>query len=264
MTWEDINSIITKYSPRLLAVVVILVVGYILTKVLLKLIKKIFSRTNIEHTVVTFTTSVIKVLFYLIVVLTALSTLGVDISSLIAAVGAAALTAGLALQDSLGNLASGIVILFNKPFVAGDALEFEGIKGKVESIKLFATTLNTFDNKLVTIPNSRLTQNNVINCTMTDKRRLDLKYTVSYDTDTDKAKQLLMDFISTIDKAYKDPAPQVNVGEYLDSAIEIVVWIWVDPDDYFDVYFHMQNNVKKIFDNNGIEIPFPHIVVQKK
>ena len=163
MTWEDINSIITKYSPRLLAVVVILVVGYILTKVLLKLIKKIFSRTNIEHTVVTFTTSVIKVLLYLIVVLTALSTLGVDISSLIAAVGAAALTAGLALQDSLGNLASGIVILFNKPFVAGDALEFEGIKGKVESIKLFATTLNTFDNKLVTIPNSRLTQNNVIN-----------------------------------------------------------------------------------------------------
>ena len=264
MTLNDISEMISKYTPRLLAVVAIIVIGYIITNVLLKLIKNIFAKTNIEHTVITFTLSVIKVVLYLVFLLTALSTLGIDISSLITAVGAAALTAGLALQDSLGNLASGIVILFNKPFVAGDILEFEDIQGRVTSIKLFATTLNTFDNKLVTIPNSRLTANNVVNCTMVDKRRVDLKYTVSYDTDTDKVKQLLQDFISTIDNALKDPAPQVNVGKYLDSAIEIVVWIWVAPDDYYDVYFKMQNNVKKIFDENGIEIPFPQLVVHNK
>ena len=117
-------------------------------------------------------------MLYLIVAITALATIGVNVASLITAVGAAALTAGLALQDSLSNLASGMIILFNKPFVAGDILEFEGLKGRVTSIKIFFTTIHTLDNKIVTIPNSRLTTNNVVNCTMVDRRRVDLTYTV--------------------------------------------------------------------------------------
>ena len=208
--------------------------------------------------------SFVKVLLYIIIAITALATIGVNVASLLTAVGAAALTAGLALQDSLSNLASGMIILLNKPFVAGDILEFEGIKGRVENIKIFFTTIHTLDNKTVTIPNSRLTSNNVVNCTMVDKRRVDLKYTISYDDDISKVKGLIYTLISTNDKIMSAPEPKVHVGAHLDSGIEIVVMVWSTPDDYYDVYYFMQENVKLVFDKNGITIPYPHVVVKNQ
>lgn len=260
---EKFNEILLNLLPTVLSLVAVIVIGYVCVKVISKILKNILLKTSIEHTAVTFIMSLVKVVMYLIVAITALATIGVNVASLITAVGAAALTAGLALQDSLSNLASGMIILLNKPFVAGDILEFEGITGRVENIKIFFTTIHTLDNKIVTIPNSKLTTDNVINCTMVDKRRVDLKYTISYDDDISKAKSLISDLIAENKMILKDPEPEVHVGKHLDSGIEIVVFAWVEPDDYYDVYYFMQERVKLTFDENGITIPYPHLVVKK-
>ena len=176
-----LNSFNEKYLPKILIFLLVFVVGSLIVKLLLKLIRKIIDKSKIERTVITFFFSILKIVLYLIVVMTALSTIGVNVSSIITTFAAAAITAGLALQESLGNVASGVVILISKPFVAGDILEFEGIKGYVRSIRVFSTQIHTFDNKIVNIPNSRLTANNVTNCTGQTNRRINLSYTVGYD-----------------------------------------------------------------------------------
>lgn len=259
---EKINSFFQESIPSLIKLAMVIVIGYALVNVTCTLLKKILKKTNIDHTAVTFIISFVRVMLYLLMIVTALATIGVNVASIITAVGAAALTAGLALQDSLSNLASGMIILFSKPFVAGDILEFEGITGRVANIKIFFTTIKTLDNKLVTIPNSRLTTNNIVNCTMVDKRRVDLKYTISYDDNITKVKGLIYSLIALNDKVINEPQPTVYVGEHLDSGLEIVVMLWTHPDDYYSVYYFMQENVKKVFDENGITIPYPHLVVK--
>ncbi len=259
---DKINKLLTDIMPSVLMLVAVIVIGYFSVKIIVNLLKKVLRKTNIDHTAITFILSFVRVILYLIVVITALSTIGVNVASLITAVGAAALTAGLALQDTLGNLASGMIILLSKPFVSGDILEFEGITGRVENIKVFFTTIHTLDNKTVTIPNSRLTTNNVINCTKVDKRRVDLKYTISYDDDISKVKALIYTLISQNNKVLNNPEPTVYVGKHLDSGIEIVVMLWTTPDDYYSVYYFMQENVKLTFDKNNITIPYPHVVVK--
>lgn len=259
---DKINKLLTDIMPSFLMLIAVIVIGYISVKVIVNILKKVLIKTSIEHTAITFILSFVRVILYLIVVVTALSTIGVNVASLITAIGAAALTAGLALQDTLGNLASGMIILLSKPFVAGDILEFEGITGRVENIKVFFTTIHTLDNKSVTIPNSRLTTNNVINCTKVDKRRIDLKYTISYNDDISKVKALIYTLISENDKILNEPEPTVYVGNHLDSGIEIIVMLWTTPDNYYSVYYFMQENVKLIFDKNNITIPYPHLVVK--
>ena len=261
---EKINETLIKIMPTVLMLIAVIVIGFVAAKLIIRLLKNILIKTNIDHTAVTFIISLVKVILYIIVAITALATIGVNVASLITAVGAAALTAGLALQDSLSNLVSGMIILLSKPFIAGDILEFEGIKGRVENIKIFFTTIHTLDNKTVTIPNSRLTSNNVVNCTMVDKRRVDLKYTISYDDDISKVKGLIYTLISTNYKILNDPEPAVHVGEHLDSGVEIIVMVWTTPDDYYDVYYFMQENVKLVFDKNGITIPYPHVVIKNQ
>lgn len=260
---EQLNFFSDAYLPKIVFALLVLAAGTIIIRFVLKLIKNILGKSKIEHTINTFVFSALKILLYLILVITALATIGVDVSSILATFAAAALTAGLALQESLGNIASGVVILISKPFVAGDILEFEGVKGKVENIRLFSSQLHTFDNKIVTIPNSRLTSNNVTNCTMVDKRRVDLSYTVGYNDDIAKVKKVIYELISENNKVLNVPPPQVCVGKHLESGVGIIVWIWVEPDDYYDVYYFMQENVLLRFKENDITIPYPHIQIIK-
>lgn len=255
------NSFCEKYLPKIVIFLIVLVVGYLLVKFLLKLIKKILEKSKIERTVVTFLFSILKIVAYAVVTMTALSTIGVNVSSIITTFAAAAITAGLALQESLGNVASGVVILISKPFVAGDILEFEGIKGYVRSIRIFSTQIHTFDNKIVNIPNSRLTANNVTNCTGQTNRRIDLSYTVSYDDDIDLVRRIILNLAKQDERVLKDSEPQVYVDKHLDSGVQIVAWVWVEPDDYYGVYYMMQENVLKEFKKHGVTIPYPHIQV---
>lgn len=248
---------------QIIAAVIIAIVGYTFVKIIISFLKKVLNKTKIEQTAVTFIISVSRVILYVFVIIIILSTLGINVNSIIAAVSAAALTAGLALQDTLSNIASGVIILISKPFVAGDIIEYQGIKGRVISIKIFTTTINTYDNRTVTIPNSHLTQQNLINCTKEVNRRLDLKYTVSYEDDIQKVKEVVMNVIHSNKMILTDPQPTVYVGEHLDNGLQIQVMVWIEPDNYFPVYYYMQENVKLAFDKNGITIPYPHMLVLK-
>lgn len=251
------------FGFQILIAIIIAIIGYIFVKLIVSFIKKILNNTKIEQTAITFIVSVSRVVLYSFVIIAILSTLGVNVNSIIAAVSAAALTAGLALQDTLSNIASGVIILISKPFVAGDIIEFEGLKGSIVSIKIFTTTINTYDNRTVTIPNSHLTKENLINCTKEEARRLDLKYTVSYEDDIQKVKKVIMDVISENNLILTDPKPTVFVGEHLDSGLQILVMVWINPDDYYPVYYYMQENIKIAFDKNCITIPYPHMYVLK-
>lgn len=243
--------------------IIIAIVGYIFVKIIISFLKKVLNKTKIEQTALTFIISVSRVVLYTFIIIAILSTLGVNVNSIIAAVSAAALTAGLALQDTLSNIASGVIILISKPFVAGDIIEFEGLKGRIVSIKIFTTTINTYDNRTVTIPNSHLTKQNLINCTKEEVRRLDLKYTVSYEDDIQKVKDVINDVIGKNPLILIDPQPSVFVGEHLDSGLQILVMLWIEPNDYYPVYYYMQENVKIAFDKNGITIPYPHMMILK-
>ena len=270
-----------EYLSKALVCVAVIVIGYIITRLIIGILRKILNKSRMDGTAEGFVLSVLKVIFYFIVAVTALGTIGVNVASLITALGAAALTAGLALQDLLKNVVSGLVILINKPFVSGNILDFEGVKGTVEEINIFSTTVHTLDNKLVTIPNSRLTSNNVVNCTMVEQRRVDCTFSVSYDDDIDKVREIILNLMAlgivtgnnkeyisktktkTNEMILKDPEPTVRVGEHLDSGVQIKVFAWATPDDYYEVYFFLQENVKKEFDKNGITIPYPHLVIAK-
>lgn len=257
------DSFSEKYLSKIIIFLLVIVIGSVLVKFLLKLIKKIMNKSKVEHTVNTFIYSIIKILAYAIVVITALSTIGVNVTSIITTFAAAAITAGLALQESLSNIASGVVILMSKPFVAGDILEFEDVKGYVMSIKIFSTQIHTFDNKIVNIPNSRLTANNVTNCTSQTNRRVDLSYTVGYDSDIDLVRKIILDLAKGDERVMKNPEPKVYVDKHLDSGVQIVAWVWVNPDDYYGVYYMMQENVLKQFQKQGVNIPYPHIQLIK-
>lgn len=212
-----------EYLSKALVCVAVIVIGYIITRLIIGILRKILNKSRMDGTAEGFVLSVLKVIFYFIVAVTALGTIGVNVASLITALGAAALTAGLALQDLLKNVVSGLVILINKPFVSGNILDFEGVKGTVEEINIFSTTVHTLDNKLVTIPNSRLTSNNVVNCTMVEQRRVDCIFSVSYDDDIDKVREIILNLMATNEMILKDPEPTVRVGEHLDSGVQIKV-----------------------------------------
>lgn len=259
---DKVNEFITEGAAKLIIFLIAAIIGCIIVRFILVLVKNVLVKSKLEQTAKTFILSVIKVALYFLVVITGLATIGVNVASLLTALGAAALTAGLALQDSLKNLVSGLVILISKPFVSGDILEFEDIIGSVEAINIFYTTINTLDDKIARIPNSRLTSNNVVNCTVDDKRRMVLKYSVSYEDDLAKVKKVLIDVAQNCENIIKDPMPAANVGRHLDSGIEVMVSYWIEPQDYFKVYYYMQENVKTAFDKNGITIPYPHIVVK--
>lgn len=249
--------------PTVIITAVILVAGYWLSRLILRILKNILNKSKVDFTVISFITSVTKVVLYFIVVIAALAQLGVNVTSIITTLGAALVTAGLAMQDSLSNIASGIVIIINKPFKAGDVIEFENLKGTVQDIRIFYTTLLSYDHKVITIPNSRLTDNNVVNCTSAEERRLNLSYTVSYEDDITRVKGVLYTFLSTVDNILEDPAPAVYVGEHKSSGVEILVHVWVKEENYWSVYYEMQEKIKELFDINNITIPYEQVVVRK-
>lgn len=261
---KKFNDFIGTIGENLIIFVLVLVVGLLAVKFIMMFSKKAILKTKLDHTVKTFLYSMLRVLLYAIVVVTALSTIGVNVNSIVTALGAAAVTAGLALQDTIKNFVSGIIIIFSKPFTAGDLIEFEGIEGYVESIRVFYTTITTYENKSVKIPNSKLTSNNVTNCSLGEYRRVSLKYTVSYEDQITKVKSVIYSVISKNNKILAQPESKVYVSKHLDSGVEISVFVWGHPDDYFPIYFYMQEQVKLAFDENGITIPYPHVELHDK
>ena len=248
---------------KLISCAVIIVVGIILIKYVAKLIAKVFEKSKLDEVAAGFILSIVKVACYVIVIIAAVAQL-FDITALIAALGAAGLTASFALQGSLSNFISGGQVIFSKPFKVGDYLNVNGTEGAVAKIDVLNTTLKTPDNKEVIVPNSMMTTNVVTNYSSQTSRRVDLSYSVAYDTDLDLAKKVVADLVMADSRVLTDPMPLIAVGAHKDSSIEIVAKLWVATADYWDVYFSMQEKVKLAFDQNNIVIPFPQMDVHTK
>lgn len=261
---ENMQQHLLSFANRFLLFAIVLVVGVVAVRLILIPIRKALKKSKGEHTAKTFLFSIIRVVLYGIVVISALGTAGVDISSILAAMGAAALTAGLAFQDTLKNFVSGIILLFTKPITAGDLIQVDGFEGYVDSIRVFYTQIHTFDNRIVQLPNSKLTANSVVNCSAAGTRRVDFKFSVSYEDNLAKVKSVIYDALSKNDKVLAAPEAKVYVSRHLDSGVEITVFAWAQHEDYYPVLFQVQEDVKNAFDKNGITIPYPHVQLAEK
>lgn len=251
------QQLLTEFGFKIVAAVLIFVVGRWVAGVLQKLLEKVMTRAKVDPAIVSFTTSLAHWVMMLFVVLAALGQVGVETTSLIAMLGAAGLAVGLALQGSLANFASGVLIILFRPFKTGDYIEGAGVEGTVKTIHIFTTTLVTLDNKRVIVPNAKMTDGNIINYSAEGKRRLDLVGSISYGDSIDTAKTALLDEITKSPFVLKDPAPMVGVLAMSDSSIDLAVRPWVLVENYWDAFFALNEAVKKRIEAEGLTIPFP-------
>jgi len=255
------------YGLKVLAAILVFIVGRWIAKALKKLINKVMTKNNVDPTLVSFIGDLTYFALLAFVVIAAINQLGVQTTSFIAVIGAAGLAIGLALQGSLANFAAGFLLMLFRPFKVGDYIEGAGVAGAVEEIQIFTTQLKSPDNKKIIIPNAKLTGDNIINYSANETRRVDLVIGAGYGDDLAKVKEVLEDVLSKDDRILKNPAPTIAVGELADSSVNFVVRPWVKTADYWDVYFDTTESVKKRFDADGISIPFPqhdvHMHAQK-
>lgn len=248
--------------PLLIIAIIVLVLGIILSRVISRLISKTMKKSNMDNAARNFLVSVIRIVLYAVVVIMALSVLNVPMSSIITILGAAGLAASLALQNCLTNLCGGFIILFSKPFSAGDTVELDGTVGKVEAIGILYTKLSTFDGKIILIPNGNVTSARLINYTETPTRRIDMTFDISYDADFNLARSLILTAAMENELILSAPVPVVRMGAYKESAISIDVQVWVRNDDFSEVRYTLNETVKRIFDRSGIEIPYNQLDVR--
>lgn len=260
--WLTTNQdLIIGFGIKLAVALVILFIGKLIAKLISKTTKKVLTKKEFDKTVVSFIGSLIYGIFIIITFIVAISHLGFNTSSLVAIVGAAGLAIGLALQGSLSNFASGILLITLKPFKAGNFVEVAGTAGIVEEINIFATQLRTGDNKTVIIPNGSITSSNITNFSAKPMRRIDLIIGVSYSADLAQTKAILTEIASSHELVLKDEAITVGVSELADSSVNFVVRPWVKTADYWPVYFDLLETIKVELDKAGIEIPFPQVSV---
>lgn len=245
-----------KALPTLIMAFAILTVGVIIVRLLSRFIKRSLNKTNIDSAAKNFLLSLIRITLYTIVIIMALTALNVPMSSIITVFGAAGLAISLALQSCLSNLAGGFIILFSKPFSAGDTIELDGSVGNVKTISILYTKIETFDGKIVSIPNGKVSEAKIINYTESPNRRVDLQFDISYDADFGTARKLITDIITSDKLILNDPEPIVRMSAHNESSVSIDVRVWTANDNYSTVRYGLIESVKESFDKNGIEIPF--------
>ncbi len=257
---DDINSWIDlgmAFAVDLAVALAIFIVGKVIAKLITGLTRKALRRTKADEMLVGFVGNIVYGVLIALVMIAAISHLGVETTSLAAVIAAAGLAIGLALQGSLSNFASGVMIIAFRPFKTGDFVEAAGVSGSVKEISLFNTIILTGDNKTVIVPNGNVIGNSIINYSSQKTRRVDMVFGIGYDDDIKKAKAVLTEIVTKDKRVLKDPAPTVAVSELGDSSVNFVVRPWVATADYWAVYFDTHEAVKERFDAEGISIPFP-------
>jgi small conductance mechanosensitive channel len=237
----------------------IFVLGRLVAKGILRVVRKAFERAETDAILSNFICSIVNILLLLIIVIAALDQLGVDTTSMVALVGAAGLAVGLALQGSLQNFASGVLLVIFRPFDKGDFVEIAGTAGVVEEINIFNTRLRTGDNRTVIVPNGPIFSGTITNNSDRDTRRIDMVFGIGYDDDIQQARAIIEGLLKADKRVLEDPAPLVAVAELADSSVNFVVRPWVATSDYWGVRFDLNEKVKLAFDAEGISIPYPQM-----
>jgi small conductance mechanosensitive channel len=255
------QGLLIEYAMNIAAAILTLVIGLFFARVISSAFSKVMRKRELDSTIADFVSHMIRYIIIAFVVIAALSRIGVQTTSFIALLGAAGLAVGLALQGSLSNFASGVLIIALRPFKAGEYIEAAGTAGSVDSVQIFATTLTTPDNKVVIVPNSAILGGNIINYSRMPTRRIDLLIGVSYGADLAKTKAVLEGVVKANGKVLAEPEAKIAVAELGDSSVNLVVRPWVNSVDYWSVRFELMEAIKNGLDEAGIEIPFPQMDV---
>ncbi len=250
-----------EHGTQLLIAIAILIIGLFLAKRITKLFAKLLSKKEFDESLRLFLTSLVSVSLKILVIITALTKLGVEMTSFVALLAAAGLAIGMAFSGTLSNFAGGVMILIFRPYKVGDFLEAQGEIGTVKEIGIFNTILLTLDNKTVIIPNGPMSNGNMTNYTMQKERRVDFTVGIAYGDDYDTAKATLMKFVAEDEKILKNPETFIGLVELADSSVNLTLRVWCKTEDYWDVYFKMNERIYKEFGSAGLNIPFPQMDV---
>jgi small conductance mechanosensitive channel len=263
-TFESIWNIVAPILWVLVQAVLVLIIGKKLIGVVIQMIKRVSEKGHLEKGVVSFICSLTKIILYVILIVIIAGIFGIPTASFIAIIGSCGLAIGLALQGSLQNFAGGVLILVMKPFVVGDYITVSGLEGTVSSIDICYTKLKTFDNKIVILPNGTLSNANLVNVSHEPTRRLDLEIPISYEDDIREVKTMLTGIVDRTEGVLSEPNKEIVVLEFGDSSIKLGVRVWVKTENYWNVKFELQEEIKYAMDNNGFTIPFQQIDVTVK
>lgn len=248
------------FFKKLMGTVLILVIGVLIIRVIMRIITAALEKSHLEKAAHSLIFSLARAAMYILLFLIAASQMGIDVSSIVALASVLTLALSLALQNMVSNLIGGFVILYTHPFHSGDYVEIAGQGGTVKEISMTYTVLATPDNRIISIPNSAVAAAQIVNYSSADSRRVELTVTASYDAPTQKVLDALV-LAGTVDNALLNPAPSAVIVSYDDSAIRYSLRIWVKPEDYWDVYFQVNQRIKDVFDQQGIEMTYPHLNV---
>ena len=244
--------------------VLLLIVGLILMRIIMKITRKTLAKSNADPVVYTFVQNAMKVICLIVLITMCLGAMGIPMSTVVTVLGAAGAAIALALKDSLANVAGGVMIIVTQPFSKDDHIDLGDVSGKVEKIDLFLTTLKTFDNKTITIPNGLINTSVLINHSKENLRRVDCTFGIGYNNDIAEAKEILRNVCDANPEIFTEPEPLIGVANHGDSAVILDVKVWCETDAYWNVKYYLEENVKLAFDEHGIEIPYPQMDVHLK
>jgi len=252
---------LVEYGPALIKAVLTLVIGLWVINMMSKGFKKLLTKRNVDESLRPFLTSLVSTLLKAMLVISVLGMLSIEMTSFIAILGAAGLAVGMALSGTLQNFAGGVMILIFKPFKVGDWIDAQGYSGTVNAIHTFNTILKTPDNKTIIIPNGGLSTGSMVNYSTEPQRRVDFTFGIGYGDKVEDLRKCLTDLIEADSRILKDPSPFIALSELADSSVNFTVRCWVNAEDYWGVYFDMNENVYKTFPEKGLNIPYPQMDV---
>lgn len=258
---ETITNMAIAYAPKVVGALLTLVVGFWLAATLSKMLRKAMTKRNVDVTLVPFISSVVSIGLKILVLLSAASMFGIEITAFVAIFGALAFAIGMALQGNLGHMAAGILILFFKPFKVGDFIVTQGYSGTVKEIQIFNTIMSTLDNRIIIIPNGSITSGPIENLTANDRRKVPMTFGIGYPDDIDKAREAIQRVADGCPFIDHDEKVDILVSELGDSSVNFTVRPWCKTEDFWNVHFYMHEHVKKEFDRSKIGIPFPQMDV---
>ena len=255
---------VTTQGVKIVFALIIGVIGFAVVNMVVGWIKKINIKRNFDKTLGITLRKVIGYSLKILILVALLSYLGIDTSGMTALIASLGITIGLALQGALSNVAGGILIIIARPFVLDDFIEAQGVSGTVEDIRLLYTTIRTFDNRIISLPNGTLANGTIINYSAKTTRRVDLKFSISYEDDFKRAEEIILDIAATHELVLKDPPPKCRITSHSESAIVLFSAFWCKTEDYWTVYFDMNERVKAAFDEKGVTIPFNQLDIHIK
>jgi small conductance mechanosensitive channel len=260
----DVNKIIEfmqtdglAFGIDVVIALLIFFVGRIIIGILVRGMSAAMQKNGVEKTLETFVNNLVRTALLIVVIIAAIGQLGIQTTSFIAIFGAAGLAVGLALQGSLSNFASGVLIVMFRPYKVGDFVEAAGISGSIEQVQILTTIFKTGDNKQVIVPNSQVMNSIITNYSANDTRRIDMVVGVSYDDDLDKVRKTLEEIVAADTRVLDDPAPQIAVSELADSSVNFILRPWCATSDYWSLKFDLTETIKKRFDKESISFPYP-------